>query len=141
LRFARTRLNAEGKAVVVPGQKREVAAKLVVSSIGSIPEPIEGLPMDGELLRLEDHAHGKVMTYENVYGAGNVVTGKGNLVASRRHAAHVAKHLATLLDDFARGPSVGDADLLARVRQRQAQVGYDGSYASWIARAATDRAA
>ena len=140
LHFARTRRSEEGKAIVVPGQTRDVTAKLIVSSIGSIPEPIEGLPMDGELLRLDDVAHGKVASFDNVFGCGNVVTGKGNLVASRKHSSQVAKHLVTLLQEQA-DPGRRDADLIARIRQRQAQVGHDGSYATWIARASTDRAA
>ena len=41
LRFARTRLDERGKAVIVPGAEREVHTKLIISSIGSIPEPIE----------------------------------------------------------------------------------------------------
>ena len=36
--------------------------------------------MDGEFLRLDDTEHGRVTTFDNVFGCGNVVTGKGNLV-------------------------------------------------------------
>jgi NADPH-dependent glutamate synthase beta subunit-like oxidoreductase len=133
LRFARTRLDERGKAVIVSGSEREVHTKLVISSIGSIPEPIEGLPMDGELLRLTDLDHGKVDGFEAVYGCGNVVTGKGNLVASRKHSAKVAAYLASQGDGRStRNRAARVRDLLARVRARQQAVGYDGDYTSWI---------
>jgi len=134
LRMCRTHLDERGKAVIVPGAEREVHTKLVISSIGSIPEPIEGLPMDGELLRLTDWEHGKVDGFEDVYGCGNVVTGKGNLVASRKHSAKVAAYLT------GKGPASNGRErtarvraILSRVRERQRSVGYD-DYRGWIKR-------
>lgn len=135
LRFARTRLDEHGKAVIVPGEVRNVEAPLTISSIGSIPQPIEGLPMDGELLRLADFEHGRVMDFENVFGCGNAVTGKGNLVASRRHASHVASYVLEHLDVPAAG-SEATEEVLRRVRERQEVVGYPGDYRSWIERVA-----
>jgi hypothetical protein len=142
LRFARTRLDEDGRAVRVPGEVRNVETKLTISSIGSIPEPIEGLPMDGELLRLEGREHGKLATFENVFGCGNVVTGKGNLVASRHHSTHVAKYLSAWIDSRAADANGHRrlADVLARVRARQQEVGYT-DYAAWIEQAAPERAA
>jgi ferredoxin--NADP+ reductase len=132
LRFARTRLNEHGKAVLVPGEVRNVEAPLTISSIGSIPEPIEGLPMDGELLRLADLDLGKVLDYDQVFGCGNVVTGKGNLVASRRHADQVATAVVDRLAVHANGNAdAAFADLLRRVRQRQDSVGYPADYRAW----------
>jgi NADPH-dependent glutamate synthase beta subunit-like oxidoreductase len=137
LRFARTRLNEQGKAVIVAGEVRNVEAPLVISSIGSIPEPIEGLPMDGELLRLSDFDLGKVLDYEHVFGCGNVVTGKGNLVASRRHADQVATAMIDRLELRANGNAEGAVgELLRRVRERQDIVGYGSDYHSWIERVA-----
>ncbi len=135
LRFARTRVDASGRAEVVPGEEWEVRSELVISSIGSIPAPIEGLAMEGELLRIEDFERGKVADYEHVFGCGNAVTGKGNLVASRRHGAQVAAHLAQRLDACANGNHSPErtAALLARVRERQRAVGFE-SYRSWIER-------
>jgi NADPH-dependent glutamate synthase beta subunit-like oxidoreductase len=135
LRMTRTRLDERGKAVIVPGAEREVMTKLVISSIGSIPEPIEGLPMDGELLRLTDWEHGKVDGFDDVYGCGNVVTGKGNLVASRKHSAKVAAYL-TAKGDGANGNDRAQRvrTILTRAQQRQRAVGYDGNYRGWIAR-------
>ncbi len=134
LRFARTRIGEDGRAVIVPGEIQNVEAPMVISSIGSIPMPIKGLPMDGELLRLDDVEHGRVTTFDNVFGCGNVVTGKGNLVASRKHSRQVADFVAELLEDDA-SPRTDLDSLLAHVQEQQANVGYDGKYDEWIRQA------
>ncbi len=72
----------------------ERRGRAVVSSIGSIPEPIPGLPMKGELLAFDDWDLGRMSAFPTLFGAGNVVTGKGNIVASRKHAAHVSEEMA-----------------------------------------------
>ena len=136
LRFARTRLDERSRAVVVPDSEKEVASRFIVSSIGSIPEPIPGLAMEGELLKLADPENARLADHENVYGCGNVVTGKGNLVASRKHSAKIAGYL-TKRGIAAREGTDTDRDarnarLLERVRERQRAVGYDGDYAAWI---------
>ena len=134
LRFARTRIGDDGKAVIVPGEIQNVEAPLVISSIGSVPMPIKGLPMDGEFLRLDDSEHGRVTTFDNVFGCGNVITGKGNLVASRKHSRQVAEFLADFIGPDAKPR--GDYDsLMAHLREQQQAVGYDGRYHEWINRA------
>jgi ferredoxin--NADP+ reductase len=132
LRFARTRIDESGRAQTVPGEEWDVRSELVISSIGSIPEPIEGLEMHGELLRIEDHERGKIADFEHVFGCGNVITGKGNLVASRRHSGQVASHLLQRLNESSQSDRT--EDLLHRVRERQRSVGFDGDYRSWIER-------
>jgi hypothetical protein len=82
-----------------------------------------------------------------VYSAGNVVTGKGNIVASRKHATHVAERMTEALVANARAladrvassveaqpphDAAALASLEARVRARQAAVGYPGDYAAWM---------
>lgn len=128
LRFARTRLDENGKAAIVPGEIRNADASLVISSIGSIPEPIEGLPMDGELLRLEDVNNGKVVTFENVFGCGNVVTGKGNLVASRKHSTAVAGYLAEKVSTV---NSANTETISRKAEERHQAIGY-GGYRPWV---------
>ncbi len=61
----------------------------VISSIGSIPEPIPGIVTKGELFAFTDWDLGRLDGYPNLFSVGNVVTGKGNIVASRKHAAEV----------------------------------------------------
>ena len=133
LRVARTRVDANGQATIVPGEEFEMRSPLIVSSIGSIPEPIQGLAMHGELLRVDDAERGKIADFEHVFGCGNVITGKGNLVASRRHSGQVASHL---LQRFNGGTRTIEhtAALLERVRERQRVVGFDGDYRAWIER-------
>src|SRR5262249_43678150 len=50
LRLQRPRIE-DGRAVPVAGAFEEVRAPLVVSSIGSVPEPMEGVEQDGHLYR------------------------------------------------------------------------------------------
>ena len=64
---------------------------VVISSIGSIPEAIEGIAMRGELFDFQDWDLGRLDGYPTVFSVGNVVTGKGNIVASRKHAAQVSE--------------------------------------------------
>jgi len=163
LRFRRTRM--EGGRPVPTDETFERRGRYVISSIGSIPEPIPGIDMKGELLAFTDWELGRLAAYPNVFSAGNVVTGKGNIVASRKHASHVSeKVIASFLGlgdghqgeeallDSTRAAARLAADavgahaaagmprdggsserLRARVRERQAAVGFSGDYRAWIA--------
>ncbi len=71
----------------------ELRSSIVISSIGSIPEPIPGIEMNGELFAFNDWDLGRLDGYPTVFSAGNVVTGKGNIVASRKHAGSVAGYI------------------------------------------------
>ncbi|NQZ95988.1 MAG: FAD-dependent oxidoreductase [Myxococcales bacterium] len=162
LTFRRT-LAEDGK-IIPTDETFERRGPYVVSSIGSIPEAIEGIPMKGELFAFTDWDYGLLADYPTVFSAGNVVTGKGNIVASRKHAkglgASIAESFLGLGDghdgeeaalDAARSAVRETAEaiaegiavqppldastldgLLARVRERQNAVGYEGSYANWI---------
>jgi ferredoxin--NADP+ reductase len=89
LRFRRTRM--EGGKPVATEETFERRGPYVISSIGSIPEPIPAIPMKGELFAFTDWDVGRLDGYPSVFSVGNVVTGKGNIVASRKHAAHVSE--------------------------------------------------
>ena len=127
------------------GETAELRAPMVISSIGSVPAPISGLNMNGELYAFDDWDLGRMDEHPSLFGVGNVVTGKGNIVASRKHARSVAAritadHLELVqkvkklepLDDGAREA------LLARVREQQERTGYAGDYAAWIGAATPD---
>jgi NADPH-dependent glutamate synthase beta subunit-like oxidoreductase len=165
LRLRRTKL--ENGKLVTTDETYERRGAYVISSIGSIPEPIPGIPMKGELFAFTDWEVGRLDGYPSLFSVGNVVTGKGNIVASRKHAAHVYEDaLASFLgleeDGHAKeaalpsraeagatqtaghvaahlaqaeppAPAVAEA-ILARVRERQRAVGYDGDLASWLAK-------
>jgi ferredoxin/flavodoxin---NADP+ reductase len=91
MRFRRTRME-NGKPVGTD-ETFERRGRYVISSIGSIPEAIPGIDMKGELFAFTDWDLGRLAAYPNVFSAGNVVTGKGNIVASRKHATHVAEEI------------------------------------------------
>jgi NADPH-dependent glutamate synthase beta subunit-like oxidoreductase len=131
LRFRRTR--AEGGKVIPTDETFERRGPYVISSIGSIPLPLDGIPMKGELFAFVDWELGRLADEPKVFSAGNVATGKGNIIASRKHAASVAK---AMLEGFLREqPPLAAAELAklrSRVRERQQAAGYAGDYATWI---------
>jgi len=87
LRLRRTKM--ENGKLVTTDETFERRGACVISSIGSIPEAIAGIPMKGELFAFTDWEVGRLAGYPNLFSVGNVVTGKGNIVASRKHAAQV----------------------------------------------------
>jgi NADPH-dependent glutamate synthase beta subunit-like oxidoreductase len=163
LRFRRTKI--EGGRVVPQDETFEARGVYVISSIGSIPEEIQGIPMKGELFEFTDWDLGRLADYPTVFSAGNVVTGKGNIVASRKHAREITQRVAeaflglteggddVLLDGaradaqeqgkeiqqaIARAPEITQEALQgvrARVKERQQAVGYQGDYAAWLEKA------
>ena len=96
----------------------------VISSIGSIPESIPGIPMQGELFAFSDWHLGRLEGRPTVFSAGNVVTGKGNIVASRKHAREIT---GTMIEGFlglAEDGGAGEAkiaDVAREARREQAE--------------------
>jgi NADPH-dependent glutamate synthase beta subunit-like oxidoreductase len=137
LRFARTAM--EGGRLVTTEQTFEARGAQVISSIGSIPEPLPDVAARGELYDFSDRELGRLAAWPTLFSVGNVVTGKGNIVASRKHArrvstAMVEKYLG-LVEELKRRPPLTteqEKALLARVAERQARVGYDGDYRGWL---------
>jgi NADPH-dependent glutamate synthase beta subunit-like oxidoreductase len=95
LRFRRTVI--ENGRVIPQDETFERRGVYTISSIGSIPEEIPGIPMKGELMAFTDWDLGRLDDYPTVFSAGNVVTGKGNIVSSRKHAREVS---ATVIEAF-----------------------------------------
>ncbi|MEZ4332031.1 MAG: FAD-dependent oxidoreductase [Myxococcota bacterium] len=89
LRLRRTKM--ENGRLSMTDETFEARGPVVISSIGSIPEPIEGIAMKGELFDFKDWEIGRLEGYPTVFSVGNVVTGKGNIVASRKHATQVSE--------------------------------------------------
>lgn len=89
LRLRRTRV--EGDLLILTGETFDRQGAYVVSSIGSIPEPIPGLPMAGELFAFSNPQFGRFAEHPTIFAAGNAVTGQGNIVASRNHARLVSE--------------------------------------------------
>lgn len=96
LSFQPTRV--EGNRVVDADCSAEAArGPAIISSIGSIPEPLQGIPLRGETYDYVDWDIGVLRGYDNVFGVGNAVTGRGNILVSRRHSLETA---AVLLEHF-----------------------------------------
>ncbi len=112
LRFQRTRVE-NGVAVLVDGAVEDVHAPLVVSSIGSIPEPMAGIPMKDVLYQWADQQLGRLADYDRVFSVGNVVTGKGNIIASRRHSVSVSTHVIEQFLGLGNGKHEGEEGVLA----------------------------
>jgi ferredoxin/flavodoxin---NADP+ reductase len=159
LTFQRTE-TVQGKLVVRPDDTLDVRSKLIISSIGSIPLAIPGLPTSGELIDFESFDNGKVRGFENVFGLGNVLTGKGNIKESRKNATDVGGRLvsdylfgdglaalATLQEavhetaeraiDAAQTKPKLSPDAQQRtyehVRAHWQRSGYEGDYGAWLA--------
>ncbi len=158
----RRMMPGEGRSLVRTDEVYELRASYVISSIGSIPEPIPGIEMNGELFAFTDWELGRLDGFPTVFSAGNVVTGKGNIVSSRRHSQGIGEHLiqaylgldggeldealdklheragqaAGAVADALKGLTPIDPAAVGRLRERiaahQRSVGFDGSVAGWI---------
>ncbi len=159
IRFRRTVIE-DGRVRGVDGSETDVLAPLVISSIGSVPEAIEGVPMKGELYDYADWEHGILHGHSKVFGLGNVLTGKGNIRESRHNAIEVAGYILGEQLGMAepQGPSPSDRvrsqaepivkkalngpplapekidAIQAWVERRWEEIGYGGDYAAWAAR-------
>jgi hypothetical protein len=118
LRFRRTRV--EDGRVIPTDETYERRGSYVVSSIGSIPERLPGVEMKGELYAFSDWDLGRLPGYPTLFSAGNVVTGKGNIVASRKHAGAIAEHMAERFLGLAGGHE-GEEALVDGVSESAAQ--------------------
>jgi hypothetical protein len=90
--FRRTAVDA-GRLREVEGSDFEARAPLVVSSIGSLPQLIEGAPAEGDLYPFDSAERGALCGADGVFGLGNVLTGKGNIRDSRVNASVVAERI------------------------------------------------
>ncbi len=159
--FEETR-DENGKLESVPDSTKPYPAPLVISSIGSIPEKIPGLPYDEDIFKVENRTQGKIAGFNNVFALGNAVSGRGNIRESVIHSRQVSE---TIVDQFLAvneqdynaifqaaeeranlridammqtlescelKPEAKVKEILKRVETLQQQVGYDGDYDKWI---------
>jgi NADPH-dependent glutamate synthase beta subunit-like oxidoreductase len=162
LTFRRTE-QKDGRSVEIPGSEHEVRSGLIVTSIGSVPEPITGIPTQGELYDYASWETGALRGLPGVFGLGNVLTGKGNIRESRDNAEQISELVirdylgledarsVDLMQD-AHAAAQQSAKLVAQsavrrakvsserlrriaqaIEQRWTEVGYQGDYAAWIA--------
>ncbi len=108
LKVAETKVDGR-KAAPIPGSEQELRAPLVISSIGSVPEVIAGIAMNGEYYTFKEEALPQYTGSDRVFGVGNVVTGKGNIRASLVHSQEVTNRL---IENYI-GVGEGSADYVA----------------------------
>ena len=117
-----------GKLVPIENSEKIINADLFISSIGSLPEPIEGVPMNGSTYDIVDQESGKFNDYEKLHGMGNAITGQGNIKASRVSAKTVSDLTIDLIDDIDKNV-VKKIDL--KVKEWQSKSSYSGDYFEW----------
>ncbi|MCB0430649.1 MAG: FAD-dependent oxidoreductase [Flavobacteriales bacterium] len=109
------------RVVELEGSDFTFPTSLVISSIGSIPEPIPGVPMDGQTYRIADPQCCRIDGFEHVFALGNAVTGRGNIKESFQHGRQISLRV---MDDFLAGSS-DDYEDVFRIKSNQANIGVD----------------
>jgi NADPH-dependent glutamate synthase beta subunit-like oxidoreductase len=151
------------KAEPIPGSEHELRTPLVVSSIGSVPEKLSGINMNGEYYTFAGKDVPRYTAMGRVFGVGNVVTGQGNIRVSLVHSQKVTKRVvhcmkaddgstaadggsaeqqvASDMDEIGRQieviPQLSDDQMAAVERQvhaLQQNAGHTSDYDSWIAK-------
>ena len=121
----------DGKLIAKENSNKILHGNTFISSIGSLPEPIQGIPMDGSTYNIIDEDSGKFDELDKVHGMGNAITGKGNIKASRVSAKTVGDLTIDLINDI-------DQDLIdnidLKVKEWQSKSSYDGNYFEWKAK-------
>ncbi len=74
-----------GKILPLKGETFTLKTPLLISSIGSLPDRITGLPYDGSTLEMKNMNGYMVKGFTNVFAIGNAVTGRGNIQESKAH--------------------------------------------------------
>jgi len=151
-----------GKAVPVPGSEKEVRSPMVISSIGSIPELIPGIPEKWGMYQVADEQVCRIKGYENVFAIGNAVTGRGNINESLKHGKDVSERILAEYIENPVGTLTQDAiaaresaasstvdgliplvrmidvskytELIRRVEELQKNRSYSGDFRAWVAK-------
>ena len=95
IRFQRTKI--ENNRVVPLDEFYDKKGSQVISSIGSIPEKIEGIPSEGNVFKISNPESCQIDGFDNVFAIGNAVTGKGNINESVKHGREVS---AEIMDSY-----------------------------------------
>ncbi len=83
----------EGKVVPLENQTEVLESELIISSIGSLPEQIEGLNYEWSSLKMKDGTDYHVYGFDNVFAVGNAVTGRGNILESKLHGRKITRKI------------------------------------------------
>ncbi len=118
----------DNKPTQVENSNQILKANTIISSIGSLPEPIDGIPMSGSTYDIIDEDSGKFNNLDKVHGMGNAITGKGNIKASRISAKTVGDLTIDLIKDI---DSDSVESINNKVKEWQGRSSYNGNYFEW----------
>jgi NADPH-dependent glutamate synthase beta subunit-like oxidoreductase len=160
IRFQKTKV--DGDKVVPTNEFFDVHSKLFISSIGSIPEKIPGIPSDGNVFRISNPESCQIDGFDHVFAIGNAVTGRGNINESVKHSREMSeeimeKHLdwhqedyekwhrqtaVTVQKDISKIVAAIEKQkfmsdeaikmILDKTSALQSKAGYDGNYSDWV---------
>ncbi|MBT8269127.1 MAG: FAD-dependent oxidoreductase [Bacteroidia bacterium] len=83
----------DGKVMPLDNETEVLKTDMVISSIGSLPEPIEGLNYEWGSLKMKEGDDYHVFGYDNVFAVGNAVTGRGNIQESKQHGRRITREI------------------------------------------------
>lgn len=159
MKFQRTKIDQN--KVIPLEEYYEVDTPLVISSIGSIPEMIPGIPTEGSIFKITDPDSCLIDGFDNVFAIGNAVTGKGNINESIKHgreisaeimdsyldwhqedyeswhrqtAVKVYRDIAKIIEVIEKRKFMPDdviQGIMDKSRALQEKAGFDGDYKSW----------
>ena len=160
IRFQRTRI--DGDKVIPENEFFEIRSTLVISSIGSVPEMIPGIPSNGNIFKISKPESCLIDGFNNVFAIGNAVTGKGNINESIKHgreiteeimeshldwhqddyenwhrqtAVKVNKDIHTIIETIENQKFLSEEvfqNILNKTEVLQQKAGYDGNYIKWV---------
>lgn len=160
IKFQKTKIE-NGKVVPID-EYAECKGKMVIASIGSIPEKVEGMPSEGSTFKITNYNTCQLDGFENVFMLGNAVTGRGNIKESLDHGREVsievmdnelnwqeedfedwlrgtedniAEQVGHIADHIIRQKFMPDdviQSILDKTVELQKKAGYDGDYPKWV---------
>ena len=161
LKFQKTEIS-DGRVLPVKNSEYKVICPRVISAIGSIPEPIPGIPFKGDMIDITDKESGQIAGYDHVFALGNAVTGRGNIKESQMHGRRATEKVmdeflvwreADYEEIFRRAENNAEnkisaievklqakrplnrekiAEIFERLRALHKKVSYNGDYDAWI---------
>ncbi len=161
IRFQRTKIE-NNRVIPIENDFIEVNSPLVISSIGSIPEMIKGIPSDGSVFKITDQKSCLIDGFDNVFAVGNAVTGKGNINESvlhgrkiteeimdhfldwhqedyenwhRQTAVNVGSDIHKIIETNEKKQFLSDEVIqfiMDKTEALQKKAGFDGDYESWV---------
>lgn len=159
--FQKTKVENE-RVVPLEGDYINVRSPLIISSIGSIPEQIKGLPAEGDVFRIPDPEICLIEGEDKVFAIGNAVTGKGNINESVKHSREIStgiienffewqqedyqnwhrqttqkvdRDMDKIIGRIEKQQFLNDGaygSILDKIRNLQKKAGYDGNYREWV---------